>query len=124
MPQRPTAATTDPSPAQAIERAARTAARLRTAARNHSASGTLARNVLRGPGLARLDVALARSVRLTERLRLQFRAAVYDLTGRIDYRNPTNVLPHAGFGYLATPIVQAGAVRAGRDAEAELRLVF
>jgi hypothetical protein len=86
--------------------------------------GTLARNVLRGPGLARLDVALARSVRLTERLRLQFRAAVYDLTGRIDYRNPTNVLPHAGFGYLATPIVQAGAVRAGRDAEAELRLVF
>jgi hypothetical protein len=86
--------------------------------------GSLERNALRGPGLAQMDATLSRTVRVGERASLEVRAAVYNVAGRANYRNPTNVLPHAGFGYLASPIVQAGSDRAGRDGEMSVRFAF
>jgi hypothetical protein len=86
--------------------------------------GSLARNALSGPGLAQVDAAVARTVRIGERFSCELRAAVYNATGRVNYRNPENMLPDAGFGYLAVPIVQAHATRAGRDGELSLRILF
>jgi hypothetical protein len=86
--------------------------------------GNLPRNALNGPGLAQLDAAVVRSVQLAERVTCELRAAVYNVAGRLNYRNPANVLPHAGFGYLGTPILQAGSTRAARDGEVGLRVVF
>ncbi|HET8547622.1 MAG TPA: TonB-dependent receptor, partial [Bryobacteraceae bacterium] len=88
------------------------------------AYGNLPRNALRGPGFAQIDVSIARTLHITERIALELRGAVYNLAGRVNYRNPTNVLPHAGFGYLADPIVQAGALTTGRDGELSVRFAF
>ena len=60
--------------------------------------GTLGRNVLRGFGVSQVDLALRRDFGLTETVKLQFRADVFNLFNRANFANPTGVLTSGNFG--------------------------
>lgn len=52
----------------------------------------LGRNTFRGPGYAVIDASLFKQFRLSERLRIQFRTEMFNLTNRVNLRGVTNSL--------------------------------
>jgi outer membrane receptor protein involved in Fe transport len=56
------------------------------------APGTAARNLLFGPGLSNLDLAVSKSFAMTERARLQFRIEAYNLTNTPHFGQPNGLL--------------------------------
>jgi hypothetical protein len=88
--------------------------------------GNLGRNALRGPGLWQLDLALAKNIAFSERLRLQLRAEAFNVLNRAQYGNPNADLSTAGnFGAITTP-VNVGATGSGtpRQIQLEARISF
>ena len=63
-------------------------------------------DILRGPGLATVDAALTRSIRLKERAKLVFRGEAYNLLNRVNFALPNRFLGLANSGaidHTATP---------------------
>ena len=50
--------------------------------------GNTGRNILRGPGAVNVDAGLFRSIPLTERFTLQFRAEAFNLSNTPHFDNP------------------------------------
>jgi hypothetical protein len=63
--------------------------------------------VLRGFGLAQLDLSVRRNFALTESLKLEFRADAFNLTNHANFANPTGVLTSGNFG-RSTQILSTG----------------
>jgi hypothetical protein len=64
--------------------------------------GNLGRNILRGPDQQDFDIALAKTVPLTERVRLNFRWEVFNLFNRSNFANPSNnVSSPSTFGVIS-----------------------
>jgi hypothetical protein len=57
-------------------------------------------NQLRGPGVANLDLSVYRSFRVTERVGLQFRAEMFNVTNTPHFANPRNDASGTQFGVL------------------------
>lgn len=74
--------------------------------------GTLGRNALRGNGLVQTDMALQRTVVVTERLRLQFRAEAYNVANSPSFADPMRVLASPLFG--TSPSMMNQMLGAGR----------
>jgi hypothetical protein len=55
----------------------------------YGAVGNLSRNSLTGPGYSDLDLSLTKNTRLTERLRAQFRAEVFNALNHTNLQTPT-----------------------------------
>ena len=53
--------------------------------------GNVGRDTLTGPGLATWDFSLMKDIKLSERLKLQFRAEVYNLLNRANFNTPNPV---------------------------------
>jgi hypothetical protein len=88
--------------------------------------GDAGRNLVRAPGLWQMDSALAKTIGLTERTNLQFRAEVFNLFNRAQYGSPqANLSSPLSFGVITTP-VNAGATGSGtpRQFQLALRLSF
>ncbi len=88
--------------------------------------GNLGRNALRGPALWQIDVALAKRVIFTERVRLQLRAEAFNLFNRAQYGNPlSNLSSPLNFGRITVPI-NPGATGSGTPRQIQLaaRLFF
>lgn len=60
--------------------------------------GNLPRNALRGPGFAQLDLAVAKTTLLTERVGLQFRVEAFNLFNRPNFANPVGIVSDPNFG--------------------------
>ena len=73
---------------------------------------------LRGPGAVQLDMSLFKDIPIHERLRMQFRAEVFNLLNRPQFENPNTVIgsPQAG--------VISGQVNSPRDIQLALKLLF
>ena len=65
---------------------------------NEIRQGTLPYNALRGFGLFQIDLAMRRQFNLGERLELQFRAEVFNISNHPNFGNPINVLSNSSFG--------------------------
>lgn len=66
--------------------------------------GDLGRNAFRAPGISQLDLALAKDVSLTERLRLRLRADAFNVFNRAQYGAPNANLSQVNFGEITTTI--------------------
>lgn len=64
--------------------------------------GDLGRNAFRAPGIADIDLALAKDISFTERIRLRVRADLFNVVNRAQYGAPNSNLTTANFN-PATP---------------------
>ena len=71
--------------------------------------GTLGRGVMRGFGLAQVDLSVRRRFRLTESVALDFRADAFNLFNRANFANPIGLLTNTNFG-RSTAIVSSTSV--------------
>jgi hypothetical protein len=86
--------------------------RVNRAAFQHQSTGQgLGRNSLRGFGFAQLDVGLRRRFQLSERLRLQLRAEVFNALNRANFGNPVGDLRSSLFGQSVQTL--AGSLGSG-----------
>lgn len=56
--------------------------------------GNLSRGALYGPNFGQFDLTLQKRFNLTENIRLEFRAEIYNLTNRTNFANPPVILPN------------------------------
>jgi hypothetical protein len=87
----------------------------------------LARNVLRGPHLTNLDVALAKTTAITERVSLEFRVEYFNALNHPEFAQPTVLdgatnINGATFGQITTTGSFRGA--APRIGQLAMRLTF
>jgi len=81
--------------------------------------GDLGRNAFRAPGIAQVDLALAKDVALGERVRLRFRADAFNVFNRAQYGAPNADLSKVNFGTITTTI---SSYATGRGTPREFQL--
>jgi hypothetical protein len=69
--------------------------------------GSEGRNAVRGPGIGNVDLSLLKTIRLDERVRLQFRAEWFNLANHANFGLPDNDLASPNFGR----VLEAGSPR-------------
>jgi hypothetical protein len=62
--------------------------------------GSLKRNTLRGPSRTNLDLALAKTTKITERVSAQFRAEAFNLFNHAEFKTPVTDIRQAQFGQI------------------------
>jgi hypothetical protein len=85
------------------------------------------RNVLRGPTLTNLDIAVAKTTAITERLKLEFRAEFFNALNHPEFAQPTVAdgatnIDSPNFGQITTTGTFRGA--APRIGQFALRMTF
>ena len=82
--------------------------------------GTAARNDpnLRGAGINNFDFTLFKNTAITEKVKLQFRAEVFNLTNRVQFGYPGQTLGNADFGVVSSQLNNARLIQMA------LRLTF
>jgi hypothetical protein len=64
--------------------------------------GSLGRNILRGPNQRNFDIAVIKTIPLTERVKLLFRWEIFNLLNRSNFANPSNdVSTRSTFGVIS-----------------------
>ncbi|HSS19715.1 MAG TPA: TonB-dependent receptor [Pyrinomonadaceae bacterium] len=80
--------------------------------------GNLTRNALRGPGFWQSDIILAKRIPITETVKLQFRAEVFNLFNRANFALPSSTLnvglPSLTFNTTANAFVLGGGQQPGQ----------
>ncbi len=64
--------------------------------------GNEGRNLLHGPGLVNVDYSLFKTLPIKERLRLQFRAELFNLFNHPNFNNPSSTFGTAAFGNITS----------------------
>jgi hypothetical protein len=64
--------------------------------------GSLPRNALRGPGRTNLDLALAKTTPVTERLKAEFRAEAFNILNHPEFAIPDTNIDSGTFGQITT----------------------
>jgi hypothetical protein len=86
--------------------------------------GNAGRNILTGPPLHNLDTSLLKNFQLHERLNLQFRGEVFNITNTPNFGQPGNTVGAANFGVIQTTRSQRGDFGSSRQIEFALKLLF
>ncbi len=66
--------------------------------------GNLGRNAFRARGISELELALAKDVRVSERMKIRLRADVFNVLNRAQYGAPNANLSQSNFGVITTTI--------------------
>jgi hypothetical protein len=81
--------------------------------------GNVSRNVLYGPGLTDLDISLFKATELTDKIRLQFRAEVFNILNHTNFGLPSNIAltttgaPASSAGLISTTATDAREMQLG-----------
>ena len=99
--------------------------------------GTVGRNTITGAGLTNIDATIARTFHIFEKLKLQFRAEMFNVLNHPNFADPTGSLFSSEFGYSTGMLAQdlgRGGVNGGlnplyqvggpRSIQLALRVVF
>ena len=62
--------------------------------------GNAGRNIVSGPGIVNLDLALMKNFLITETKTIEFRAESFNLLNHASFFNPGNVVTSPGFGVI------------------------
>lgn len=79
--------------------------------------GNEGKGVIEGPGLFSMDLSLVRNFYIGERVRLQFRAEMFNATNHTNFGFPGFVMDGSGFGAITT-------AQDPRESQLALKLVF
>jgi hypothetical protein len=66
--------------------------------------GNLGRNVLRGPGQTRFDMALSKETRITERVRLELRWEAFNIFNNVNFALPSSDMADSEFGQITNTV--------------------
>jgi hypothetical protein len=66
--------------------------------------GNLGRNAFRAPGVAQLDLAINKNIRITEGIKLQFRSELFNIFNHTNFGPPTNTTTSAAFGTITNTL--------------------
>jgi hypothetical protein len=86
--------------------------------------GSLGRNVVTGPGFNNVDFSLLKNIRLDEKMRVQFRAEVFDLFNHASFGQPGRVVGSATFGQITNTRFPTGDSGSSRQLQFALKLMF
>ncbi len=88
--------------------------------------GNLGRNVIIGPGFANTDFSLLKNTRITERLRTQFRAEIFDIFNHANFGQPGRVaqVGSTTFGVISNTRFPTGDSGSSRQIQFALKLLF
>jgi len=86
--------------------------------------GNAGRNILRGPGLQDVDVALSKATNITERFALQFRAEAFNILNHPNFTQPQNAFTAATFGQITATRTTRGDLGSSRQLQLGMKLIF
>jgi hypothetical protein len=91
-----------------------------------SGYGTTPRDFFRGPGRTNLDIAMAKTTAITERLKFEFRVEAFNVFNHAEFANPDTNLDDATFGQITSNTLGSGttAVQTQRILQIAGRLTF
>jgi hypothetical protein len=86
--------------------------------------GNLGRNVVIGPGFHNVDFSLLKKTSITEKLRTEFRAEIFDLFNHANFGQPGRVLGTPTFGVITNTRFPTGDSGSSRQVQFALKLIF
>ena len=88
--------------------------------------GTTSRDFFRGPGRTNLDLALAKTTAITERVNVEFRVEAFNVLNHSEFANPDTNLFDETFGQITTTDLGSGAnlIQTQRILQLAARLTF
>lgn len=86
--------------------------------------GNLRRNAGRGPGFHQLDLSLAKTTPITERVSFQIRAELFNLFNHPNFANPVGVLTDTNFGRSLSTVGNLVGVGTARQAQFVFRVTY
>jgi Carboxypeptidase regulatory-like domain/TonB dependent receptor len=88
--------------------------------------GNLGRNVIIGPGFVNTDFSVLKTTKLTESVRLQFRAELFDLFNHANFGQPGRVaqVGSTTFGVISSTRFATGDSGSSRQVQFALKLIF
>jgi hypothetical protein len=88
-------------------------------------AGSVGRNHYRGPGVNNWDMTLQKTLNLSERVNLQFRAESYNLFNRVWFGQPGNLTSNPGtFGQSTSEVKQPDLTTGARQIQFGMKLRF
>jgi hypothetical protein len=86
--------------------------------------GSLGRNVIIGPGFNNTDFSIIKSTKLSESMRTEMRAEVFDLFNHANLGQPGNVVGSPAFGRITNTRFPTGESGSSRQVQIALKLIF
>lgn len=86
--------------------------------------GDLGRNVVTGPGFFNTDLSIAKATELSDRIRLQIRAELFDLFNHANFGQPGNVVGTPGFGVITNTRFPTGESGSSRQVQFGIKLMI
>jgi len=88
--------------------------------------GNLGRNTIIGPGFSNTDFSVIKNTRITERLRVQFRAELFDIFNHANFGQPNRVAVTgvSNFGVITNTRFPTGDSGSSRQVQFALKLIF
>jgi hypothetical protein len=86
--------------------------------------GSLGRNVVIGPGFKNTDFSVIKNTRLGERMRVQFRAEIFDLFNHANFGQPGNMVGSPAFGRITNTRFPTGESGSSRQVQFALKLII
>jgi hypothetical protein len=91
---------------------------------NFGGPSNVSRNQFYGPGYVNFDLALAKTIKFTERLQLETRFESYNLFNHPHFDNPGNRLGSSDFGVITSTGSQPDGTTSGRQIQVAMKLHF
>jgi hypothetical protein len=92
--------------------------------RHNLGFGSAGRNILTGPGLQDVDVALSKNTAIRERFSLQFRAEAFNLLNHPNFTQPQNSITASTFGQITATRATRGDLSSSRQLQLGMKLIF
>lgn len=106
----------NPSPSQWLNPAA--------FVRHNLGFGDAGRNILTGPGLQDVDVALSKNTTIREGISLQFRAEAFNLLNHPNFTQPQNNITALTYGQITATRSTRGDLGSSRQLQLGMKLIF
>ncbi len=88
--------------------------------------GSLGRNVVIGPGFQNIDFSVLKNTRISENVRVQFRAEIFDLFNHANFGQPGRIaaVGSTAFGVITNTRFPTGDSGSSRQVQFALKLIF